>query len=41
MQTLEVLRKIHYPKSVGGYTWTPDGGMYRSVGKKDDFSISM
>ena len=41
MQSLEGLRKIHYPKNVGGYKWTPDGGMFRSAGKKDDFSISM
>ena len=41
MQSLEDLRKIHYLKSVGGYKFTPDGGMFRSAGKKDDFSISM
>ena len=39
MESLEGLRKIHYPKSVGDNT--PDGGMFRSARKKDDFSISM
>ena len=41
MQSLKDLRKIHYPKSVGGYKWTLDGDMLRSAENKDDCSISM
>lgn len=41
MHGLEGHRKIHFPKGDGSYKWTPDGGMFRSAGKEDDFSINM
>lgn len=37
----KVVRKQIIPREMRGYKWTPDGGMFRSAGKEDDFSISM
>lgn len=37
----EVAGKYIIPRVRGGYKWTPDGGMFRSAEKEDDFSISI
>ena len=37
----KVTGKCIIPRVVGGYKWTPDGAMFRSARKEDDFSTSM
>lgn len=37
----KVAGKYITPGVTGGYKWTPDGGMFRSSGKEDDFSLNM